>query len=310
MEIFLKEGKLIPKKEWESRINALKERVESEPTKSHEELKEDLKQAILESIKKRVPKEHYAVFLSGGVDSSAIAMMCKKINPDFTCYSVGFRDGNLQEAPDLIEAKKVAEALDLKLVSKTFNLEEAEEIINEAVKVIPKQEANAGFVVKVGVASVVLAVSKLVKEKGDKETIFFSGLGSEEIFAGYQRHENSEDINEECWKGLKLMWERDLVRDCALASHLKWDVRTPLLDPEVIVAAMRIEGNEKIKDGYKKTVFREIAEELGLKKEFAWRKKLGAQYGSRFDKAIQKLAKRENLNYRHEYLERITNGNH
>jgi asparagine synthetase B (glutamine-hydrolysing) len=303
MEIFLENDKLCSEETWKQRIEDLKKQVESSEKEPYETLKENLKQAILEAIKKRVPEEHYAVFLSGGVDSSAIALLCKKVNPDFTCYNVGFQDGDMEPAPDFVWAKKVADTLGLVLVSKNYNIEEAEDIVKEAIQILPKQEVNTDFVVKVGVASVVIAASKLANEK-----IFFSGLGSEEIFAGYKRHE-TEDINQECWNGLKKMWQRDLTRDCALAEYLNLDVRTPLLDPEVIIAAMRIGGEHKLKNGYKKAIFREIAEELGLPEEFAWRKKLGAQYGSRFDKALSKLGKKENINYKREYLLKITNGN-
>ncbi len=171
---------------------------------------------------------------------------------------------------------------------------------------MPKQEINADFVVKVGVASVVVAVSKIADDK-----IFFSGLGSEEIFAGYHRHEKSDDIHEECWKGLKNMWARDLVRDCAIGVSLGMDLRTPFLDRDVIVNAMRINSSRKINKDHKKVILREIAEELGLPKEFAWRKKMGAQYGSRFDRALERLGKKENIDddkCKKEYLRRIVNG--
>ena len=42
---------------------------------------------------------------------------------------------------------------------------------------------------------------------------------------------------------------------------------------------------------------------LGLKKEFAFRKKKAAQYGSNFDKAILKLAKKNGFKYKKEYLD-------
>jgi asparagine synthase (glutamine-hydrolysing) len=51
-----------------------------------------------------------------------------------------------------------------------------------------------------------------------------------------------------------------------------------------------------------KIILREIAEELGLKKEFAWRKKKAAQYGSNFIKGMDKLAKRNGFNYKKDYL--------
>ncbi|GAI84061.1 unnamed protein product, partial [marine sediment metagenome] len=43
-------------------------------------------------------------------------------------------------------------------------------------------------------------------------------------------------------------------------------------------------------------------EEIGLAKEIAWRKKKAAQYGSKFDRAILRLARRNKLKYKKEYL--------
>ena len=194
MEMFIENGRLISKEGWEKKIDSLREEVESFPKIDQEEIKKELKNNIVEAVRKRIPKEHFGVFLSGGVDSSTIAMICANEGGDFTCYNVGFRDGDMQEAPDFVEAKRVAEKLNLILVAKKYNIEEAKEIVKDVVKILPKQEINSDFVVKVGVASVVVAVSKIADDK-----IFFSGLGSEEIFAGYQRHEKADDINEECW---------------------------------------------------------------------------------------------------------------
>jgi len=318
MEIFLDSGKLISKEEWEEKIDMIRKKVESlqnnKNIKNHKKLKEELKKNILEAVKKRIPKSHFGVFLSGGVDSSFISLLCKKNTNDFTCYNVGFKDGDMDEAPDFVEAKKVAGDLGLTLISKSYNIDEAEEIIKEVVEILPNQEVNTDFVVKVGVASVVIAVDKIANSgeednnNNNEGKIFFSGLGSEEIFAGYKRHEDSKDINEECWNGLKKMWGRDLVRDCTVGSKLGMDLRTPFLDENVIITAMQISDKEKIKEDVKKYVLREVAEELGLPKEFAWRKKLGAQYGSRFDKAILKLAKKENINYKRDYLLKLVNG--
>ncbi|MFQ5475013.1 MAG: asparagine synthase C-terminal domain-containing protein, partial [Candidatus Nanoarchaeia archaeon] len=183
-----------------------------------------------------------------------------------------------------------------------FNLDEAEKIIRKAVAILAKPEkVDADYVVKVGVASVVIAVAGIAEDK-----LFFSGLGSEELFAGYERHEKAGDVNEECWRGLRAMWRRDLIRDSAVAEALDIELRTPFLDKGLIVSAMAVPGNRKINDKDKKIILREIAEELGLE-EYAWRKKQGAQYGSRFDRAIAKLAKKKGFEKKGDYLRGLLN---
>ena len=54
--------------------------------------------------------------------------------------------------------------------------------------------------------------------------------------------------------------------------------------------------DEKLKtNDYKKLILRYTAESLGLKKEFCWRRKKAAQYGSYFDKVLTKLAKKNKV---------------
>jgi asparagine synthase (glutamine-hydrolysing) len=55
----------------------------------------------------------------------------------------------------------------------------------------------------------------------------------------------------------------------------------------------------------KKIILREIAEDFGLDKEFAQRKKKAAQYGSNFVKGIDKLAKKHGFTTKKEYLQSL-----
>ncbi len=289
------ENGLVPEEMWNRSINSLKEQISGNADK------EKLKQAIIEAVKKRIPKEPFAVFFSGGVDSSLITIILKQLGATFTCYTVGFQHEASEIPQDIWYARNVAEYLRLNHIEKVFGIKEAAEMIKQAVKIFPNpKEFNTEYYVTIDVASVVIAAKSIAKEK-----IFFSGLGAEEIFAGYNRHLKCSDINEECWQGLKAMWQRDLVRDVTLGKALGIDLLVPFLDEDVIIEAMKFEGNKKISNEHKKIILREIAEELGLPKEFAWRKKQGAQYGSKFDRAIEKLAKMNGFKYKKEYLESL-----
>ncbi len=263
-------GKLPSQEKWEKHIDEL--RQQTIPS-----TKEKVKEALLNAVEKRVPKEKFGLFLSGGVDSSLLALILKRFTDNFVCYSVGIKGSK-----DLEAAKEAAKKLDLKLVHKEYSIEEVEQILKKTKKMLEKSD-----VVNVGVGSVIVAAIELADIK-----IFFGGLGSEEIFAGYQRHAHANDVNDECWKGLKEMRQRDLTRDAAIGNAMKIQVRVPFLDDDLIKAAMGIEGRRKINSEHKKIILREIAEELGLPKEIAWRQKLAAQYGSGFDKAMDKLAKK------------------
>ncbi len=324
MENFIKYEKLIPEKEWHNYIDDLEKEVEELIKTNNKNIKNkkitkdelynqqkiELKNAIIEAIKTRIPQnnEKFAVFFSGGVDSTLISFILKQLKesktesikvPDFTCYTVGYKVEESKLPLDIIYAQAVGDELKLKVVTKLFNLEEAEKIIKKISKIL-KENDNKGInlVVNAGVGAVVVAATYIADEK-----IFFSGLGSEEIFAGYKRHENAKDKNKECWNGLKQMWKRDLERDFTIGKALKIDVRTPFMDENVIKIAMLIDANNKINKEHKKIVLREIAEEMGLNPEYSWRKKLGAQYGSKFDRAIEKLAKTKGFKTKDLYLE-------
>jgi len=285
METYFKNNNLIEEKKWFEFVESLR------TEKPKEVSLDELKDAFIDAVKKRIPKERFGIFFSGGIDSSLVALVCKNLGYNFTCYTVGFKTRAMEMPEDILWAQKVAHSLNLNLVVKTFDEKQAGEIIKKVVKIV---EPN---VVNVGVGSVIYAVAKIAKEK-----VFFSGLGSEEIFAGYERHAKAEDVQEECWKGLKAMWKRDLLRDVNLARYLGIEIRTPFLDKELIKFAMQIPIEKKIDKINQKIIIRKLAEDLGLAEEFSWRKKKAAQYGSKFDRAIKKLAEKHKFKYKSEYL--------
>ena len=230
---------------------------------------------------------------SGGVDSTLIAFLCKKLKGDFTCYTVGIED-----AKDVVEAEKIAKILGLKQKMKILTSDEVENYIKETFKIIKDDS-----VVNAGVGATALAAIRLGKEDG--VTSFFSGLGSEEIFAGYERHSKAKNINEECWSGLKGMWKKDLGRDYAIGTHENVDLLVPFLDEELIKAAMKVPGEWKITFEEKKMILREAAIALGMPKAIAMRKKIAAQYGSGIDHVFEKLAKRHGMGKK-EYLRSLS----
>jgi diphthine-ammonia ligase len=285
--------KLISEEEWKKEIDSLNSK---KIIKEKKEIIELLKKELVYSVEKLLPKEKFGILFSGGVDSTLIAFICKKLKKDFICYSIG-----LENSQDLEAAMKASKDLGFKLKHKQLSLDEAEKIIKKTVNILGKDLTN---VVNVGVGAVEVACFEMAKKDNVKH--FFGGLGSEEIFAGYQRHENSNDINKECFSGLRNMWERDLLRDTAIANKYKINLLTPFLDKELIKLSSKIPSQFKIKDNMKKYILREAALDLGLKREFAFRKKKAAQYGSNFDKAIQKLAKINGFKYKKEYLKSLT----
>ncbi len=264
-----------------------------EHKESFEVLKEKTAVLLDQAIKKRIPEKKFGLLFSGGIDSTYLAKYFKDQGQDFTCYTAVL-DSEAIPA-DLESAQKVAKDLGLKLKIKKIRLEE---ISNYLQKIVPLIEDSN--VVKVGVALTFYVACEMAKEDGCK--VIFSGLGSEEIFAGYERHKNSANINQECLSGLRKMYERDLYRDDVITMNNSMELRLPFLDVELVEFALKIPDKYKIKGDITKYILREIALQKEISREYAFRKKTAAQYGSKFDYALGKLAKQNKFSSKSAYL--------
>ncbi|MBI5393271.1 asparagine synthetase B [Candidatus Woesearchaeota archaeon] len=290
---------------------------------SKESIKKQLAELLFYSVEKRIielkqlPKENrkLAILFSGGVDSSVIAVIADKINQkeklglQIILYTAAFSDGNTRIAPDLEAAEEIAKYYHFQLSVTNVSLEETEKVIPEIIKIIEADDP-----IRVGVALPFYFCSRQANIDGCK--VILSGLGSEELFAGYQRHADVLEqkgstekayaaVNQECIEGLKKIWERDLYRDDLLTMHFGLELRLPFLDKKLIAYAMQIPAELKINKQQKKIILREAAVSLGLPEQFAQRKKVAAQYGSNFDKALEKLARKYSLS-KAEYLQSIS----
>tara|TARA_Y100000310_G_scaffold104351_1_gene102702 strand:+ start:13827 stop:14732 length:906 start_codon:yes stop_codon:yes gene_type:complete len=290
----VQDGKLIPEETWKQLVSGIENGFDNLET-NLERAKRDLSSKFVEAVKKRA-SGHFGIMFSGGIDSTLIAFIAKKLGAKFTCYSVG-----MENSEDLKWAQQIAKEYGFHLKFKVLTESDFESVIKETMNIIKEPD-----VTKITVGAVGLAASKIAKEDGIN--VLFSGLGSEEIFAGYKRHEealngkNYEALHKECWNGMKGMWARDLVRDYKIGSSLGVSLMTPFLDKDVIKSAMGIHPMFKIDEKFKKVVLRYTAESLGLKKDFAWRKKKAAQYGSDFTKGLDKLASKNGFKFKKEYL--------
>jgi asparagine synthase (glutamine-hydrolysing) len=273
--------------------------------------KQNITTALKNSIIKDLPKEPFGILLSGGVDSSIIAKICKDENASFRCFCVG-----IEGSEDLKVAKEIARLLELKLVFKEFELDEIEQLLMKVIDILPRpiirDDNYIEYMVKVSVSTVLLAAISLGDEK-----IFYSGIGAEELFAGYQRHVKSvseggtwrgiaiKELEEESWEGLKRLHNLVISRDKLVANSIAKQIVSPYIDDKLIILAMSLSANEKIDSATNKKILREIAEDIKVPKEAYARKKKGAQYGSSFDKAISKLAKKNGFKLKKRYLDSL-----
>ena len=252
---------------------------------------------LAELLKQAMPKfEKYGIAFSGGVDSSLLALLSQNQRKNFILYSVG-----LENSPDIIAATKSASIMQWPIKFRILTIEEAESIIKKVADILERH--NALNVVNVGVAAVEYAVLGMAEQ--DHQNVVIGGLGSEEIFAGYERHRHN--THEACWQGLKDIYKRDLIRDNAIFKHFNIKAHCPFLDKVLIEYAMQIHPELKINNEEKKLILRETAFFLGLPLDIAFRKKKAAQYGSNFDKVLEKLAKKNGFSFKQEYLVSLVN---
>ena len=266
--------------------------IDVDNTREIDEAAEEIKDKFLKAVEKRVPESDLGLLFSGGVDSTLIAAALKELGKDFTAYTAGIQHGNVNAPRDMDWAQEVAEEMNIKLEAYEADLEEVEKELPRIADWI-----SSSSVVKNGVA---LPFHMALKDSPDSEQVIMSGLGSEQLYAGYHRQQGY--LNKECLSGLRSIFERDLYRDNVISFRNGRELRLPFLDHDLIEHALTIPEDYKVKDEYRKYVLRKAAEKLGVPEKVAWRGKTAAQYGSNFDKAIDRLSRDKGFDHKQEYL--------
>jgi len=219
-------------------------------------------------------KEEGIVALSGGVDSSLVAALAGR-----ECVAVG-----TDESHDLRRARAVALYLGLKLDEIQVNKAEVEDALIEAIGLIPNITP-----VDAGIATTLWFVARYAGDHGHRRIL--AGQGADELFGGYARYIDSEDLEAELKHDLEQL-PVQLSRDQAVAARYGAYFSLPYLDLRVIRCARNIPPNEKVRGGERKIALRAVAGRY-LPPEISDYEKKAMQYGSGIWKIILELA-REN----------------
>ncbi|OED29865.1 asparagine synthetase B [Methanosphaera sp. WGK6] len=274
-------------------IEIRKEKVHGNYFKDYETAKNTLKKVIKESVSKRVHKlDNVALLFSAGVDSTLIAILLKQLGVNVTLYTIG-----TENSQDLKYAKKVAKDIDLPLKTRIINKDIIEESFCPTIKTI--EDTN---LMKIGVGMIIKLTSQLARE--DNHKVILSGQGADELFAGYNRYKRKynqpKELLIELDHDLNNIYDVNLERDDKATMSNSVELRVPFLDKNVIDTALKMPIDyllDSEDDSIRKHILRDVAYELGVPKEIAYRPKKAAQYGTGIDKIIKKkIIKKEPYN--------------
>ncbi|MDB5273297.1 MAG: asnB1, partial [Chitinophagaceae bacterium] len=142
-------------------------------------LQQRLEKAVERQLQSDVP---VGFFLSGGIDSSAILAMAKKLYPKerFPCYTIDSGEDRYEGfSSDLYYAKKVAEHLNVPLKIIRADVDMISHF-DQMIYHLDEPQADAAPLN-------VLEISKAASLDGVK--VLLGGTGGDDLFSGYRRHQ-------------------------------------------------------------------------------------------------------------------------
>ncbi len=154
---------------------------------SYDEVKEEVKRRLLDSVKRRLVADvPFGAFLSGGIDSSAVvALMSQVSDQPVKTFNISFAEEEFSEAK---YARKIAEKYN---TDHTEIKLKPEDFLKELPVALEAMDHPSGD----GPNSYI--VSEVTKNSG--VTMALSGLGGDELFAGYDIFPRSVNLLDKKW---------------------------------------------------------------------------------------------------------------
>jgi len=266
----------------------------SKPQLGMETAAQRLHRLLLQSTRSSVTfTQRIGVAFSGGVDSSLVAYLAKECGEKVELITVGL--GNTTE---MDFAKDASRALNLPLHTTAYSIDDVEEAIPKVISLI--ENCNP---INIGIAIPFFWVAQVAASNGLH--VLLAGQGADELFGGYHRYlsiyteKGAEILQQTMFHDFVSYYTTGFKRDNAVCAYHDVVLRLPYANMRVAKFASGLPLPFKIdstSDLLRKRVLRKTAEQVGLPSSIVNRAKKAVQYATGVDKALCKLAKRENLN--------------
>ena len=210
----------------------------------------ELRRRLEGAVRKRIPGPVYGAWLSGGLDSSAMAALARPHVTTLHTFAVG-----LAGAPDLEYAREVAERLDAE--HHEVVVKDVGAILRAMPDVIYHLESFDALLVRSSLLNYM--VGKLAAEQVPE---VLSGEGGDELFAGYEylKSVKQEGLAAELLEITNGLHNNALQRVDRCASAHGLMAHVAFLEPDVVEYALRIPVGLKIRDGVEKWILRQVVE--------------------------------------------------
>jgi asparagine synthase (glutamine-hydrolysing) len=230
---------------------------------------DNLMNILRSAVEIRVPQEPYAVLLSGGLDSSIILSLAKKVHDNITAYTL-YTD----ESPDLPYARKLCKELNIPLVE--VNADSSDVLRKKIPKIVEIVEAWEWQVINHSAPMDVLF--EKIREDGHK--VILTGEGADELFFGYEDTNILDANKSEKERERRIL---DLHRtNCRRLDRMSMayglECRVPFLDRRLVSLSLNYSYDDCVSETRNKIPLRDIGEAI-LPEGFSNRKKLSLSKG-------------------------------